>query len=175
MENTTNNARFVAFYDGENNGYDDSDFYYMILDTVDNKVIKFVHSTTRCYANSKFPYEFVSVVGTPLAQEYMDRAKEVAKVQVLEKLDNNEIGNWGEKGDIVLVTNPRVRKYKAETFFVTDIAETNYYGKVTTNLLGRNVQSKFVKTADTNCTVLIHSDKKIKNLAERFVLGMRLS
>lgn len=174
MENTTDNARFVVYYTGENNGYDDSDFYHMILDTVDNKVIKFIYGSTRCGEIAPFPHELNFAVGTPVAAEIETKAKEIAKETVLEKLKNNEIPNYGERGDIVLVTNPRVRKHKEETFFVTDIQENNYYGKVTTNLLGRNVESKFVKTADTNCTVLVHSEKKINHLVDRLVHGMKL-
>ena len=42
MNEIPNDVRYVAYRQGENNYYDDSDFYFMIHDRVDNKIIKHV-------------------------------------------------------------------------------------------------------------------------------------
>ena len=105
------NFRFIAYRNDENNGYDDSDFYFMILDTVENKIIKHIHSTTRFAGSSKFKYELLDLTQDERRFAIEAKAIEIAKKQVVDKMSYYDV----EVGDVDNVTNPRDRSFKEET------------------------------------------------------------
>tara|TARA_R110000796_G_scaffold192641_1_gene309280 strand:+ start:1041 stop:1547 length:507 start_codon:yes stop_codon:yes gene_type:complete len=165
------NVRYIAYRDDENNGYNDSDFYFMILDTLDNKIIKHVHSSTRCGGFVDFKHDYLDLTKDERRFEIEAKAVEVAKTQVLDRISNYDV----EVGDIVKVTNPRVRSFKEETFKVESTRDFKKYGRViSTTLFGENVHSDQIKTGETNVTVLRHNDKKLESAAFRLSVGLSL-
>jgi hypothetical protein len=168
------NIRFVVYRQDENNGYDDSDFYYMIHDRVENKIIKHVYGTTRCGGYAKFDGElFMLVDGFTSHYEYEKKfIQPIAKKQVLALISSYDV----EIGDIVTVSNPRVRSFKNETFKVSSKKDyTLRYGKVaSTTLFGENGKGEAIKTAESNVTIMFHNDKKIEDAAFRLAVGMSL-
>ena len=167
--------RYIAYKNDENNYYDDSDFYLMILDTKENKVIKHIYGTTRFAGSVEFPHEYLDLTNDKLGYEVKKLALEVAKKQVLEE---KRIPLYDvEIGDIVKVSNPRVRKFKDETFKVESKKSFRLrYGYVgSTTLFGENVFAEPIKTAESNVTIVVHNDEKIERYANRLAVGLSLS
>ena len=164
--------RYIAYRQDENNYYDDSDFYIMILDTKEEKIIKHVYGTTRFAGSVDFEHDYLDLTQDEKRFEIEKKAKEIAKKQVLERLSNYDV----EVGDIVKVTNPRVRNFKGETFKVESKRDFKLsYGKVaSTTLFGENVFSEPIKTAESNVTVVRHNDSKIESAAFRLAVGLSL-
>jgi hypothetical protein len=167
-------SRYIAYRQDENNYYDDSDFYIMLLDTVDNKIIKHIYGTTRFAGSSKFEHEYLDLTQDYKRHEVEKQALEVAKKQILEE---NRISSYNvEIGDIVKVTNSRVRSFKEETFKVESKRDFTKFGRVvSTTLFGENVFSEHIKTSESNVTIVRHHDKKVSRIADRLVVGLRLN
>ncbi len=167
-------VRYVVYRQDENNYYDDSDFYWMIHDRIDGKIIKHVYGTTRCGGCSEFPHKVHMLVeGFTANYEYEKNVVEpLAIKQVDEYLGSQDI----EIGDIVKVTNKRVRNFKDETFLVESKRDFKLrYGMVaSTTLFGENVLSEPIKTAESNVTVIRHNDSKVKRTANRLVVGLSI-
>ena len=168
-------ARYVCYRQDENNYYDDSDFYFMIHDRVENKIIKHVYGTTRFGGHVDFPHELHMLIdGFGSHHEYENQVvKELALKMAPEFASARDI----QIGDIVKVTNPRVRKFKGETFKVQEMRDFKLrYGMVaTTTLFGENVFSEPIKTNKDNVEVITHNDKKLDSVAFRLMVGLSLT
>ncbi len=168
-------ARYVCYRQDENNFYDDSDFYFMIHDRVENKIIKHVYGTTRFGGHVDFPHELHMLIdGFGGHGEYENTVvKPITLAAAPEFANNRDV----EVGDIVKVTNPRVRKFKDETFKVEEMKDFKLrYGMVaSTTIYGENVFSEPIKTALSNVTVVRHNDKKLDSVAFRMMVGLSLS
>lgn len=112
-------ARYKIYNDGENNGYDDSDFYYMALDTKENKVIKHVHSSTRHAGFSPLEDSEMCLNDS----ELIKRVENIICKGIDTDLSKFEIF----EGDTVKVTNPRVRNFKGVEFEVLSMRRYQPY------------------------------------------------
>lgn len=158
-------SRFIAYRKDENNRYSDSDFYIMLLDTKEDKVIKHVYATTRFAGCTEFAYDYLDLTQDPKRFKVEKKAVEILKKK-FETADFYEV----EVGDIVKVTNPRARKFKEETFKVEEIKEFRMFNGrkvVSTTLFGEGI-----RTDINNVSIVKNSPKKISNKAFRAAVGM---
>ena len=158
---------FIKYYDGENNHYNESDFYWMILDTENRKIIKHQYASTRHAGFTPFEHELVDKVGDP---ETFQLAKEVA-----EEMAQSVAGHiLPIVGDTVKNTNPRARKHKGSEFIVSQISYwKGAYGRIeTTYLHGVDQNGDEVKTNINNCTTLELGHGHLQSLAYRIKVGM---
>jgi hypothetical protein len=161
--------RFVAYHQDEDNGYDDSDFYIMILDTKEEKIYKHVYGSTR-FANAiPFQYEYEDLTSDSGRYEYLEKALEIAKKIVNETITKVQVG------DIVKVTNPRVKSFKGEIFKVETLRDFRLrYGRVvSTTLYGKNDDGVAIKTSESNVSIIKHSDSKLYEEAYKIVVGYK--
>lgn len=163
-------VQHVIIRDDENNGYDDSDFYYVGVNVVTGEYFKHYHSSTR---HGGYNELLNSVMISVLAQNVQAEVQAMfakACIAKATEIMNNDYSYVISTGDTVQVTNTRARKHKGEVFTVTD--KSTYhdtYGRVqTTYLHGGDV----IKTANTNCTRTVLGDAIINTVAERLALGL---
>lgn len=166
--------RYIAYREDENNYYDDSDFYIMILDTKEEKIIKHVYGSTRFAGGIDFPHKYLDLTKDEKRFEIEEKAIEIAFNDF--DIDDTILSSGNtfpvEVGDIVRVTNPRARKFKGETFEVEEMKEWKLrYGFVgSTTLIGGGV-----KTNLDNVTVVKHNTEKLKRKAFRKAVGLRVN
>ena len=153
--------RYIVYFDGENNYYDDSDFYVIGYDTATGKPFKHVYRSTR-YAGYN-PLEDSSD-DKELQKMYNDKffqsIHDVATIAAIRM--------EAEVGDIVKVTNPRARKHKGLEFEVLSTKSFMVFNRRESyTLVGRDgVQSNYM-----NCDVIKASDKKVEIVKRNLLLG----
>ena len=167
---SSSSPRFIAYYEGENNGYDDSDFFTMFLDLQEKKVVKHIHSTTRCGGHVAFKHKYV--------EKYDDlEIIKLAKTFSLEVLSSDYAGriNYTNEGDIVQVTNTRVRKHKGSIFKITSLRKCQFSYGDKFYCLGKDiVTGEDVKTSLDNVTLYKPLDSKIDRAINGIVFGSKV-
>lgn len=162
----------IIMVDGENNGYDDSDFFYVGFNARTGDFFKHYHSTTRA---SGFRDLDNSVMVNALSESAQEQAREYFKAACFKeanRLMNVFYDNVISVGDTVTVTNTKARKFKGETFTVTDTSVWNdQYGRSMTKYLhGANG----VKTNTLNCTRVSVGAAVLNKVAERLAVGLAI-
>lgn len=157
------------FYSGENNYYDDSDFYDVYFDDTTNEVVKHVWGSTRHAGSIEIKGETTNVINTPLYNEIMDKAKASVEMSVKK--------NWMdtiffEIGDRVKNTNPRARKHKGLEFTVMAKSEwRSQYGRVESVNL---IDSKGNRINQNNCTLIEIGEYRLNRIVGRILVGLSL-
>ena len=173
---TTQLPKFVIISSGENNFYDDSDFYHMVVDTTEQRLFKFIHSSTRfggearitdqdghiCeVAISDLPSDLKNSVGSMASTSAMQQAE-----SLLMKCHDFAIG------DRVVVSNEKARKHKNLEFTVASISEyTSRYGRTETTYLHA---SDGTKVNEINCSMVKPSVERINKIAGRILSGFKV-
>tara|TARA_B100000674_G_C37898648_1_gene942616 strand:- start:1007 stop:1582 length:576 start_codon:yes stop_codon:yes gene_type:complete len=165
--------RYIAYYEGENNYYNDSDFYTMLIDTKEKKVIKHVWGSTRFAGSVEFPHEYDDVRSDlKEVEKYEKLATEYAVNEVPKRLARFDY----EEGDVVKVTNPRVRKFKGETFKIEEIKKFKRFGRVVSEtLIGINETGETIQTSASNVEIVKHGLYKTLRVARRIVVGLSVN
>ena len=165
--------RYIAYYEGENNYYNDSDFYTMLIDTKEKKVIKHVWGSTRFAGSVEFPHEYDDVRSDlKEVEKYEKLATEYAVNEVPKRLARFDY----EEGDVVKVTNPRVRKFKGETFKIEEIKKFKRFGRVVSEtLIGINENGETIQTSASNVEIVKHGLYKTLRVARRIVVGLSIN
>lgn len=165
--------RFIAYYGGENNYYNDSDFYTMFVDTKEKKVIKHIWGSTRFGGSVEFPHEYDDVRSDlKEVEKYEELATEYAINEVPRRLGSFNL----EEGDVVKVTNPRVRKFKDETFKIEEVRAFKKFGRVISEtLIGINDVGETIKTSASNVEIVKHGRYKTLRVARRIVVGLSIN
>jgi len=165
--------RYIAYYEGENNYYHDSDFYTMLVDTKEKKVIKHVWGSTRFGGSVEFPHEYDDVRSDlKEVEKYEKLATEYAVNEVPRRLGSFDL----EEGDVVKVTNPRVRKFKGETFKIEEIKKFKRFGRVVSEtLIGINETGETIQTSASNVEIVKHGLYKTLRVARRIVVGLSIN
>lgn len=164
----------VIISDSENNYYEDSDFYYVGVNVKSNEFFKHVHSTTRFGGYAPLDK---AIMISQLSEELQETIKALyIKASETAAIEHANQSSRIEKGDTVKVTNTRARYHKQASFTVDNITVyRDRFDRVQTVYLhGTDEQGQTVKTSATNCTVITHGEDKIKNIADRLRLGLRI-
>ena len=81
-----------------------------------------------------------------------------------------------EEGDVVKVTNPRVRKFKGETFKIEEIKKFKRFGRVVSEtLIGINETGETIQTSASNVEIVKHGLYKTLRVARRIVVGLSIN
>ncbi|AMM43617.1 hypothetical protein FDG95_gp374 [Pectobacterium phage vB_PcaM_CBB] len=162
----------VIIMDGENNYYDDSDFYYVGVNIKTGEYFKHYHSTTRAYGFRDLPKSVCINALADNVQEDVRAMYKQACINEARRLMDTDYDYIISTGDTVKVTNTRARKHKGETFVVTHTStyEDNYGRTQTVYLHGGDD----VKTSRTNCTRIAVGDAVINKVAERLAVGLAI-
>lgn len=153
----------------EENGYDDSDFYYVGVNIKSGEYFKHYHSTTRGAGHN--PLDNAAFIGS-LSDTLQATVREMFKsscVAEANRLLSTDLDRWIDVGDTVKVSNPRARKFKGVEFVVTGFDDfiDGYGRRKTVYLLGDNG----IKTNITNCTKINSGDKSIAALVDDLEVG----
>ena len=158
------NIRYIKYYEGENNYYDDSNFYSMYLDLKDKKIIKNIWGTTRCAGiNNTFVEENKLEISDLTIQSDFDLLEQIAEKEIDKESLLRQIGF--KAGETVKVTNTRARKFKGETFKITKI-QGCYYDRNKTYLFGVDANNNPIKTSKDNCSLIEYDEQRFKQALE---------
>ena len=121
---------FVILSEGENNGYDDSDFYYNLYDVKNHTIVKHIHSTTRGYGYN--PVEGTVMNYKDCSDEQVEIILDGATKKAINMIE--VLGAYVE-GDVVEVV--KGRKYKKGTTFTAQhsFIYRDRYGRYLTKYL----------------------------------------
>lgn len=165
----------IIMMDGENNYYDDSDFYYVGFNASTGQYFKHYHSTTRAGGFRSMPNAVLLSSLSTAAQEEAGQYFKNACLAEAERLMNEEYSYVLSVGDTVNVSNTRVRKHKGETFTVLDKSTyKDMYGRTQTVYLHGANDAGDIKTAHVNCTRVALGNEVLQDVAERLALGLAI-
>ena len=122
----------VIMYTGENNYYDDSDFYYLVFDTETARISSITYASTRGHSNFDPKAEGLVFLDDLTEKDAICSAYS-AELNKLSKVHATG-GTYDQirKGDVVKNNNPRARKFKGVKFEVTRVSDTtNRWGTTT--------------------------------------------
>lgn len=165
-------ARNIILNDGEDNHWDDSDFFHVYLDRVENKLVKFYTGSTRHGGSSELENAAdIRHMNDQLQEYFWSKAKEAAKAQVLATVIGSGAHN-ARSGDTVKVTNPSARKNKGVEIKLHHRSEyCDNFGRVQSVYLHAEDGTKLI---EHNCTVTAVSESRLNDLIENLLVGIRL-
>lgn len=147
----------VIFYQGEHNGYDDSDFYYVGVDTETGMLFKHIYGSTR-WAGSQ-PLED-SIDFSEMIESEGEKAKEQFQNAIKNLVDADKTIL---EGDTVIVSNPRARNHKGETFIIHSVKEI-YWNSQLQQYSAMN-SDKSIQVNIKNLSLVKRSEKNFEALA----------
>lgn len=158
-------ARYIIYYEGENNGYDDSDFYYMAIDTKENTIVKHVYASTR-HAGFSPLEDSEKKVGCSF---YLDHARSIAIGEINHNMmyDNGSYEPWPD--DEVRVSNPKARKHK-DVIFKLD-HKFKYKPWYPETAVGYTSDGEKIKTAVKNLSIIFLGTRHFEYLISKRIHG----
>lgn len=166
-------ARNIILNEGEDNHYDDSDFWQVYLDRSSRQLVKHYTGSTRWGGTADPLPESTHVwhLNDQLRKYFREQATCIAKEQALQLIIGADASK-ARSGDTVKVTNPSARKNKGVEIIVHHRSEyCDSFGRVQTTYL-HSVDG--VKVIEHNCTITAVSDSRLNDLAENLLVGIGL-
>lgn len=173
MENTAAIIN-VIMYDGEHNGYDDSDFYYVGINIKTGKYFKHVYGSTRWAGKQELPncVEFGDLAEDEIDGMSKEAIKRMFDAEVerimLENLEDMTVLEKVRVGDTVKVTNKRAKYYKDLEFVVKEVRDDYFRGRYSRTLLWSD---NHVNTATTNVTITKHAEHNLESFRQTIKAG----
>ena len=173
---TTQLPKFVIISSGENNFYDDSDFYHMVVDTTEKRLFKFIHSSTRFGGEARITDQdgnICEVAIQDLPSDLKNLACSMASTSAMQQAEAllMQCHDFAI-GDRVVVSYEKARKHKNLEFTVAEISEfTSRYGRTETTYLHAN---DGIKVNGTNCSMVKPSNERIAKIADRILSGVKV-